>query len=242
MNDLFDSIDDPLEEEASSSQKSVASSPDCGLYLILSPTADHDKQAFQLGQALHAANRFSAYSLNRHVVEFRPEIVHGDDSLTEIAKKYCDVTQKNGFVFLIYDDIILARDIGADGVLCSSLKKCSDARKMLDENAIIGLKASAQTQAQSAISLELDYVLFSRTDGDSSLIELLNWWTTTTDIPAAIEGNFDQENCAPFILAGATFIDASHHIWTHPSGNPMQGTVNMLDAIERHGTKPQALN
>ncbi|MCD8575007.1 MAG: GAF domain-containing protein, partial [Erysipelotrichaceae bacterium] len=44
------------------------------------------------------------------------------------------VAQRNGFIYLVYDNPILAREIGADGVLCSSLKKCSDARKLLDAN------------------------------------------------------------------------------------------------------------
>lgn len=58
--------------------------------------------------------------------------------------------------------------------------------------------------------------------------------------PAAIEGQFDQENCEAFVRAGATFIQADHHIWTHPSGNVMQGVVNMLDAFERYQPLPIA--
>ncbi len=235
MSDLFDyDINEDTAEE-----EQISSAPECGLYIIVSEIADHDKKCFQLGQALHAANRFSTYSLNRHVVEFRPD-PSDTQNLTEIAKAYCETTQRNGFIFLVFDNAQLARDVGADGVLCSSLKKCSDARKILEENAIIGLHASTKAAAQSALSLELDFVSFYSAAQGDTLSDLLNWWTTATEAPAAIEGSFDQENCAPFISAGATFIDASHHIWTHPSGNPMQGVVNMLDAIERHSKKQRA--
>lgn len=241
MSDLFDYNESEIKTDEAEDMPS-SSSPECGLYIILQHTDDHEKQAFQLAQALHAANRFSSYAMNRHVIEFRPEIVTDADKLQDIAKAYCDVAQRNGFIYLVYDTPLLAREIGADGVLCSSLKKCSDARKLLDESSIIGLRASNRAAAQSAVSLELDYVCFHMQKDGEPLIDLLHWWTTTTDTPVAIEHEFDQENCAPFVLGGATFIDASHHIWTHPSGNPMQGTVNMLDAIERHASKPQALN
>ncbi|HRK97103.1 MAG TPA: thiamine phosphate synthase [Alphaproteobacteria bacterium] len=231
MTDLFDLAEEDLTDSPS---EDSSSSPECGLYIVLPETTDHNKQCFQLGQALHAANRFSTYSINRHVVDFRPHSVSDEQKISSIARAYCETAQRNGFIFLVYDNALLAREIGADGVLCSSLKKCSDARKILDENSIIGLHASTQAMAQSAISLELDFVCFFAPSHGESLISLLNWWTTTTDIPVAIEGAFDQESCAPYVSGGATFIDSSTPIWTHPSGNPMQGVVNMLDGFERH--------
>ncbi|OIN86290.1 MAG: hypothetical protein AUJ12_06525 [Alphaproteobacteria bacterium CG1_02_46_17] len=233
MSDLPDHNKTVDRNEAEEQTSSV---PECGLYIIVSEIVDHDKKNFLLGQALHAANRFSTYAVNRHIVEFRPDPTSSQD-LTEIARAYCTTVQRNGFIFLVFDNAQLARDVGADGVLCSSLKHCSNARKLLDENSIIGLRASTQAAAQSALSLDLDFVSFFSAPNGIPLTSLLNWWTTATEAPAAIEGAFDQESCAPFVAGGATFIDASHHIWTHPSGNPMQGAVNMLDAIERHGKK-----
>jgi len=211
--------------------------PECGLYIILHDTDDHGKQCFQLGQALHAANRFSSYDLNRHVVEYRPSDVSADNRIH--AKAYCETAQKNGFIFLVFDAPELARDVGADGVLCSSIKKCSDARKILPDTAIIGLRCTTRAAAQSALSLELDFVSFYSSKTGDSLLDLVNWWTGSTDKPSAVEGPYDPENCALFVKAGATFIDSTTHIWTHPSGNIMQGVVNMLDAFERHMPAPQ---
>jgi thiamine monophosphate synthase len=216
------------------------SAPECGLYIVLPDRAgaeEADKLAFQLRQALHAANVFSKYGLNRHIVEYRPQ--EGDSTAAQAARLYRDVCTAGGFIFLIRDDFDLAQESEADGVVCSSLKKASEARKVLGEDKIIGLACAHQSGAQSALALDLDFVLFHTAPGGEDLLGLLHWWAATTDKPSALEGTFDQENCEMFVKAGATFIEAGHHIWTHPSGNVMQGVVNMLDAFERYKPSPK---
>lgn len=210
----------------------AAEVPGCGLYIILPDTQDHNKLCFRLGQALHAANRFSTYNINRHVVEYRPSTTNPAE--TAIVKAYQETVTRNGFIFLVFDDAKLAREVEADGILCSSVQKATEARKLMGEDAIIGLRCSSKAAANSALAHEFDFIsIFSEKNGDS-LLDILNWWTTVTENPVAVEGAFDQENCQSFVRGEATFIDASHHIWTHPSGNVMQGVVNMLDAFERY--------
>lgn len=217
--------------------------PNCGLYIILAetpPDNDHEKQNFKLGQALHAANRFSNYSLNRHVVEYRAS--PKTPATESEVKAYQATTSRNGFIFLVSDDAKLARTVGADGVLCSSIGKASEARKNLNEDAIVGLRVATISAAKSALDHDLDFItIYSEKNGDA-LLDILNWWTTATDNPVAVEGAFNQENCQSFVKAEATFVDSSHHIWTHPSGNPMQGVVNMMDAFERYKPAPKKLN
>ncbi len=217
-----------------------AEAPNCGLYIILPPTDDHDKQCFKLGQTLHAANRFSNYNLNRHVVEFRAD---DKNPVSEtIVQAYQDTCTRHGFIFLVYDDAKLARAVGAYGVLCSSLQKATEARKLLDEDSIIGLRCSSKSAAKSALDHELDFITaYSEKNGDA-LLDILNWWTTASDNPIALEGPFNQENCQMFVRAEATFIDSSYYIWTHPSGNVMQGVVNMMDAFERYKPVAKKLN
>lgn len=217
--------------------------PNCGLYIILPETPvenDYDKQNFKLGQALHAANRFSNYSLNRHVVEYRASAKNPAPDAA--VKAYQETAARNGFIFLVADDAKLARAVGADGVLCSSIGKATDARKNLNEDAIVGLRVATISAAKSALDHDLDFItIYSEKNGDA-LLDVLNWWTTATDNPVAVEGLFNQENCQSFVKAEATFVDSSHHIWTHPSGNPMQGVVNMMDAFERYKPAPKKLN
>ena len=215
--------------------------PNCGLYIILPSMPmdnDHEKQNFKLNQALHGANRFSNYSVNRHVVEYRAD---PKSPATEAeVRAYQETTARNGFIFLINDDATLARTVGADGVLCSSIQKATEARKLLDEESIVGLRCATKAAAKAALDHDLDFItIYSEKDGDA-LLDILNWWTTSTDNPIAVEGAFNQENCESFVRAEATFIDSSLHIWTHPSGNIMQGVVNMMDAFERY--KPQRKN
>lgn len=217
-----------------------AEAPGCGLYIILPDTDDHEKQCFKLGQALHGANRFSNYSLNRHVVEFRP---NGKNDVSDVTvKAYQETCYKNGFIFLVADDARLARAVNADGVICSSIQKATEARKILSEEAIIGLRCATKSAAKSALDHDLDFItIYSEKNGDA-LLDILNWWTTATDNPIAVEGAFNQENCQSFVKAEATFIDSTHHIWTHPSSNMMQGVVNMMDAFERYKPVVKHLN
>lgn len=233
------------------------SAPSCGLYIILPMTDDHNKQNFQLGQALHAANRFSTYDINRHIVEYRPIVMEAGGRVVNhkaIASDYADTCRRNGFIFLIFDDVELALQVGADGVLCSSLKNCSLARKVLSEQSIIGLRTTSFEGAKSALSLELDFITLHNLKAGStsvdvsflsskecepptgwgqSMLDHLSWWVTASETAIALEGDFDPEVCQRYVLAGATFIDCTHYIWTHPSGNIMQGVVNMLDAFEQ---------
>lgn len=216
-----------------------ASAPECGLYIVLPETTDHEKQNFQLGQALHGANRFSTYALNRHIVELRHL---PSENAADIARNYVSTCKRNGFIFLMHDNPELARDVGADGITCSALDKVTHARKTMGEDAIIGMRCATLNEAKSALEFNLDFVSFYSAPTGDSLISLINWWTTKTENPAAVEGPFDPENCATFVMAGATFIESDHHIWTHPSGNMMQGVVNMLDAFERHRPNFTRLN
>jgi len=217
-----------------------AEAPNCGLYIILPDTDDHEKQCFQLGQALHGANRFSNYSLNRHVVEFRG---HGKNDVSDdVVKAYQETCYKNGFIFLVADDARLARAVNADGVICSSIQKATEARKTLNEDSIVGLRCSTKSAAKSALDHDLDFITIYSDKAGDPLLDILNWWTTATDNPIAVEGPFNQENCASFVQAEATFIDSTHHIWTHPSGNMMQGVVNMMDAFERYKPVRKQLN
>ncbi|HNQ91457.1 MAG TPA: thiamine phosphate synthase [Alphaproteobacteria bacterium] len=230
MNDLFDYMERELDELI---EEAMPSAPTCGLLITLPDTDDHEALNFKLTQALHAANRFSTYAINRHVVLYHP--ADKDQARWEqIARVYRETCAKAGFIFLVMDNVKVARAVDADGVLCSKVMACSEARKTLDDDKIIGLRASTRAMAQSALSLDLDFVSFHTAPHGEPLLDLLHWWATTTEAPVAIEGTFDQENCAPFVAAGATFIESGPHIWTHPSNNPMQGTVNMLDAFERH--------
>lgn len=216
------------------------SAPECGLYIVLKDTSDHNKQAFLLGQALHAANRFSTYSMNRHVVIFVPSDTN--PATTEDVQLYQKTCANNGFIFLIEDDAELVRRVGADGVLCRSVQSATSARKLLGEDAIIGLKCADKSAVQSALAHELDFITAVSSKEGDRLLDMVNWWGTATDNPVAVAGVFDPENCAPFVKAGVTFIDSSFHIWDHPSGNVIQGVVNMLDAFERHKMSGMQLN
>lgn len=216
-----------------------AETANCGLYIILPDTDDHEKQCFKLGQVLHGANRFSQYGTNSHVVEFRS---HGKTVSDVEVKAYQEMCARNGFIFLIADDARLARAVNADGVVCSSIQKATEARKTLTEDAIIGLRCSTKAMEKSALDHDLDFItIYSDKNGDT-LLDMLNWWTTASDNPIAVEGPFNPENCQSFVRAEATFIDSSHHIWTHPSSNVMQGVVNMMDAFERYKPVRKNLN
>jgi thiamine-phosphate diphosphorylase len=69
------------------------------------------------------------------------------------------VAKRAGVPFLIDDDVMLAKKIGADGVhLGQGDMPCSQAREILDEGALIGVTAKTLDQARAAQAAGANYL------------------------------------------------------------------------------------
>jgi thiamine monophosphate synthase len=204
--------------------------PQCGLYLILPDNWMVPEFLTQLKGMFRAINA-SPYEKNAHVIELRlNESPKTKDGL-EIVHAMCQLTKSQGVVFVVANDMALAKAIGADGVMLDTINDVMRARAMLGDDAIIGLRCgTSRRMAASAIEDGADYVSFF--DGVRGHIDpaIVQWWRLKTDNPCLVEGNITANDCAFYVDAGVDFIDSGHYVWNHPDG-VMQGIVNMMDAI-----------
>lgn len=208
-------------------------SPPCGIYVRVENYSDMPETITGLRQMALVINRASGYEKNMHVVEF----VYDSARREEIAD-LCAVTQAEGLVAILSG--IVPEDeadlCGADGVMLDDPAVCGDVRKLLGEDAIVGLVCGGdRALAEAALALDVDYVSLAPDEG------LVHWWRMKTDTLCLVAGALTNETCGAFARAGATFIDAGGYIFGHDKG-VMQGTVNMLHALDLALGVPERVN
>lgn len=203
----------------------------CGLYLIL--PEDWLRPDFLHGlQDVFRAINASAHEKNNHVIELRHLPDRHDEGAMEMLRALCTLCQAQGVNFIIGEDIEMARHCEADGVMLNNMADVENARALLGEAAIIGLRcASSRMNAERALKAGADYVSFYSDNGHFVDPSVVQWWCRKTDYPCLVEGRFTNDDCAFYVRAGAYFIEASDYVWTHPQG-VMQAVVNMTYAID----------
>lgn len=203
----------------------------CGLYLIL-PDNWADEAFFLTLRDVCRALNASSYSKNNHVIELRHENAQNDPLFVEKAMALATFAQSRGMVFVVANDLALAKQCKADGLLLSDAGSIKQARGSLGDNVIIGVRCGlSKEMADAALLHRADYVAFS--DAGRGYIDpaLISWWTDKTNIPCLAEGRYTNQDCPFYVQAGAYFIEASHYVWEHQDG-VMQGVVNMTHAID----------
>lgn len=92
------------------------------------------------------------------IIQYREKKLVGEEKLQD-AVKVQEVCRKHGVLFLINDDVELARQINADGVhLGQSDMNPAEARKILGPDKIIGVTAKTVEQAVKAQKEGADYL------------------------------------------------------------------------------------
>lgn len=196
--------------------------PEAGLYFKCK-LSEYDDLFPKIRQVFFVINR-SEYEKNMHAFEIE---VDQDDhkNLPEFIK----LIQDQGGVVLLLNETNLAHQHGADGVLLEDLKDYEAARQFLSDDDIVGLDCGTdQEKALEALDAGIDFVSFS-SEGEAALCLM---WSSKTEKPCVVSGGLNNENAASFVQAGATFIESSDYIFNNPK-DVMQGTVNMLYAIEQ---------
>lgn len=126
-----------------------------GLYAITDPELIADEDLFS---SIEAAILGGA-----KIIQYR-------NKLTSVSQQYKQALQLNALcrqhqvTFIINDDAALAKKVHADGVhLGQDDEKIADARKLLGEQAIIGVSCYNQLRnAQHAVKQGADYIAFGR--------------------------------------------------------------------------------
>lgn len=148
------------------------------------------------------------------IVQFRDKISSFEIKLN-LAKKLKTLCQKNNTLFIINDDIQLAKQVKADGVhIGKEDDDILEAKKQLGESAVIGVSCYNDIQrAQKMQNLGATYVAFGRffpsktkphaPPADLSTIQQAK---KQLKIPVVTIGGIDHSNAKTLIDAGADSI------------------------------------
>ncbi len=177
-----------------------------GLYVI-TPTLYPSEQIL-------IGNVAAAIEGGARIVQFRDK--SADRVLQQqTASALVQLCRARQTLFLVNDDVELARAVGADGVhLGQDDMSLADARRQLGDNAIIGVTChNSLTAARVATQGGADYVAFgrffpSRTKPDASAVdvEILHRARQQLDLPVVAIGGITSENGGRLIEAGADML------------------------------------
>ena len=149
------------------------------------------------------------------------------DEVRRAAEILMPEAQSRDVAFLINDDAELAAEIGADGVhVGQDDMSAKQARAIVGKDAIVGVTChNSRHLAMEAAENGADYVAFgafyptdtkaAKTKADPEILEI---WTTMTQVPCVAIGGITADNAAPLIDAGAEFIAVISYVWDHPDG------------------------
>ena len=205
--------------------------PQAGLYLRIADDKPFEDAFREMREAAFVINR-SSYEKNLHVLEVGGDPMDVDS--TDRLKALVLGGKQNGLVVIVRGHAGLAFAVEADGVLLDKAEDVANAREVMGEDAIIGLRCGLSRQAAEDADKAsiVDYISFAATAEHILPPEtLISWWGARAETPALVEGKITNDECGRYVRAGATFIDASDYVWNHPKGIK-QGTVDMLYAID----------
>lgn len=195
----------------------------CSLYLITPPQLDPHKFRPLLIEALEAGE-VACVQLRLKTPDGNPA---PRDQVRAAARVLMPEAQNRDVAFLINDDAELAAELGADGVhVGQEDMSVEQARAIVGADAIVGATChDSRHLAMEAAEAGADYVAFgaffptttkdAKTKADPEIIEI---WTTMTNVPCVAIGGITLDNCLPLIEAGAEFIAVVSAVWDHPQG------------------------
>jgi len=151
-------------------------------------------------------------------------------NLLKISKKIKKITRKNNVKFLINDEPLIAKMIGADG--CHIGQKDMDfvkTREILRKNKIIGVTChNSKKLALKAKKHGANYIAFgsffkSSTKKSASRADLriLRWAKKKINMPIVAIGGLNNSNYKKVLSNGADFIACSSYVWNNKKLHPI---------------------
>ncbi len=194
------------------------------IYLI-SPNNIY-KNFFKDLQKVLETGKISFFQLRLKKYSFKHKIL--------IGKKIKNICKKNRVKFLINDDPILAKRLGADGChLGQKDMNIKEARKIIGKK-IIGITChNSITLAKIAIKAKASYLAFgafysskTKKTNHKAHIKILKKIKKITKTPIVAIGGINSENFKNLLLNNANFLAISSYVWSNKKYKP-------LEAIER---------
>lgn len=195
----------------------------CRLYLITPPAFEPERFRPLLVEALEGGD-VACVQLRLKAADGGPA---PRDQVREAARVLMGEAQKREVAFLINDDAELAAELGADGVhVGQGDLNATAARAIVGADAIVGVTChDSRHLAMEAADAGADYVAFgaffptatknAKTSADP---EILDIWSSMTNVPCVAIGGIGLDNCQPLIDAGADFLAVISAVWDHPQG------------------------
>lgn len=195
----------------------------CRLYLITPPSFDVEAFRPRLIEALDGGD-VACVQLRLKAPDGGPA---DPDTVRAAARELMPVVQERDVAFLINDDPHLAAELGADGVhVGQDDMPVEKARAIVGPDAIVGATCHASRHlGMEAAEQGADYVAFgaffptttkaAKGNPDPEILEI---WSTFTNVPCVAIGGITIDNCAPLIEAGADFLAVVSSVWDHADG------------------------
>ena len=190
------------------------------IYLI-SPNKIY-KKFFKDLQKVLETGKISFFQLRLKKYSFKHKIL--------IGQKIKNICKKNKVKFLINDDPILAKRLGADGChLGQKDMNIKEARKIIGKK-IIGITChNSITLANKAIKAKASYLAFGAFNSSktkktkySANIKILNKIKKITKTSIVAIGGINSENYKKLLLNNANFLAISGYIWNNKKYKPLE--------------------
>ena len=190
----------------------------CRLYLITPSEFELTRFVTQLEQAF-AGGDVAALQLRMKTAN--------DDAIIAATETLMPICHAHDAVFILNDRPDLATQLGVDGVHVGDEDMAvSEVRALVGEEMIIGASCyGSRDRAMQAGEQGADYVAFGQFYETKTKPpkgrpdpEILEWWSTTTQLPCVAIGGITPENCTPLVKAGADFLAVVTGVWEHPEG------------------------
>lgn len=162
------------------------------------------------------------------------------NSNQEFVYRLNKLCRQHNSLFIINDDIELAKEINADGAHIGEHDQTLDqARNILGNDAIIGVSCYNDIKlAQNAEMAGADYIAFgafyptkSKTNTTVASIELLSQARQKLTVPIVAIGGIKPDNADPLVRAGADLLAVISSIYDNP--NP-EISINQFNQIFRN--------
>lgn len=186
----------------------------------------------------------AAVNCGLQFVQLRMKNESREEILAE-AWKVREVTRGTNTLFIVDDDVSIAKEVDADGVhLGQTDMPLKEARKLWNTpGKIFGLSTHSERQAEEAVALKPDYIgigpVFptpTKAIADPDLgIERAGAISKATPLPNVVLGGIDQSNLEQILHAGATNYCAVRAIMQ--SANPEQEIQTLQKIWQRVQTE-----
>jgi len=201
-----------------------------GLYAITDTRFKGDDIAQQVLKAVQGGAR---------VIQYRDK---SDDAALRLkeAAAIAEVCRTNNVIFIVNDDIELAKAVNADGVHLGHTDASFDkARDILGDAAAIGVSCYADIErAKAAQTMGASYVAFGRFFSSSTKpnaptvsLDVLVEAKKQLNVPVVAIGGITQDNGAPLINSGADMLAVVNGVFGAPDITlAAQSICNLFDA------------